>query len=174
MTRPGSAAAAADAGSRPLWFTPPAGDEDRRRTLTRERVVAEALTVIAADGVDALSMRALATRLGVVPGGAVPPRAQQGAAPRPRPGRGARRGRLPARSLPSPGPSRSRSSRTGCGRSWRTIPASPGCSRPATPSDHTPSPSPRPSSHRCTAPASPHGRPAWPSPCSTTTPSASP
>jgi AcrR family transcriptional regulator len=61
-------AAAVDAGSRPLWFAPPLGDEDRRRTLTRERVVAEALTVIGADGVDALSMRDLATRLGVVPG----------------------------------------------------------------------------------------------------------
>ena len=58
----------ADAGSRSLWFTPPVGDEERRQTLTRERVVAEALTVIGADGVDALSMRALATRLGVVPG----------------------------------------------------------------------------------------------------------
>ena len=45
----------------------PAAKQDRRRTLTRERVVAEALTVIGADGVDALSMRALATRLGVVP-----------------------------------------------------------------------------------------------------------
>jgi AcrR family transcriptional regulator len=42
-------------------------DQDRRRTLTRERLVAEALSVIAADGVDALSMRALATRLEVVP-----------------------------------------------------------------------------------------------------------
>jgi TetR/AcrR family tetracycline transcriptional repressor len=62
--------AAADAGPRTLWFNPPGGDEDeeRRRALTRERVVAEALTVIGADGVDALSMRALATRLGVVPG----------------------------------------------------------------------------------------------------------
>jgi AcrR family transcriptional regulator len=59
---------AVDAGSRPLWFTPPAGDENRRRTLTREQVVAEALAVISADGVHALSMRALATRLGVVPG----------------------------------------------------------------------------------------------------------
>jgi TetR/AcrR family tetracycline transcriptional repressor len=69
MTKPAIAAAAAadDAGPHPLWFTPPAGDEDRRRTLTRERVVAEALTVIAAHGVDGLSMRALATRLGVVP-----------------------------------------------------------------------------------------------------------
>jgi AcrR family transcriptional regulator len=36
--------------------------------LTRERVVAEALTVIAQDGVAALTMRTLATRLGVVPG----------------------------------------------------------------------------------------------------------
>ncbi len=61
-------ATAADAGSRPLWFIPPAGDEDRRRTLTRERVVAEALTIIGAHGVEGLSMRALATRLGVVPG----------------------------------------------------------------------------------------------------------
>jgi AcrR family transcriptional regulator len=41
---------------------------ERRRTLTRERVVAEAVTVIGAHGVDALSMRDLATRLGVVPG----------------------------------------------------------------------------------------------------------
>jgi len=56
-----------DAGTRPPWFIPPAGEENRRRALTRERVVAEALTVIGADGVDALSMRALATRLGVVP-----------------------------------------------------------------------------------------------------------
>jgi AcrR family transcriptional regulator len=36
--------------------------------LTRERVVAEALDVIGTDGVDALSMRALAGRLAVVPG----------------------------------------------------------------------------------------------------------
>ena len=57
-----------DALARPLWFIPPAGDENRRRSLTREQVVAEALAVIGADGVDALSMRALATRLGVVPG----------------------------------------------------------------------------------------------------------
>jgi AcrR family transcriptional regulator len=57
-----------DAVPPPLWFAPPVDDRDRRRTLTRERVVAEALTVIGADGVDALSMRALATRLGVVPG----------------------------------------------------------------------------------------------------------
>jgi AcrR family transcriptional regulator len=61
-------ASAAEAGLRQLWFTPPLGGGDRRRTLTRERVVAEALTVIGADGMQALSMRALATRLGVVPG----------------------------------------------------------------------------------------------------------
>jgi hypothetical protein len=52
-----------DARARPLWFIPPAGDENRRRSLTREQVVAEALAVIGADGVEALSMRALATRL---------------------------------------------------------------------------------------------------------------
>jgi TetR/AcrR family tetracycline transcriptional repressor len=51
-----------------LWFTPPLADEDRRPQLTRERVVAEALTIIAQDGVAALTMRSLAARLGVVPG----------------------------------------------------------------------------------------------------------
>ena len=55
-------------GARTLWFMPPGGDEGRRRRLTRERIVAEALAVISGDGVEALSMRALATRLGVVPG----------------------------------------------------------------------------------------------------------
>jgi TetR/AcrR family tetracycline transcriptional repressor len=60
--------AAAGAGPHPLWFSPPDGDESRRRALTRERVVTEALAVIAADGIDALSMRGLAARLGVVPG----------------------------------------------------------------------------------------------------------
>jgi len=60
--------AAADAGQRPLWFSPPDVDESPRRGLTRERVVAEALTVISTDGAAALSMRGLATRLGVVPG----------------------------------------------------------------------------------------------------------
>jgi AcrR family transcriptional regulator len=68
MTKPADAAGAApDARPHPLWFTPPTAEEDRRRTLTRDRMVAEALSVIAADGVDALSMRALAARLGVVP-----------------------------------------------------------------------------------------------------------
>jgi AcrR family transcriptional regulator len=59
---------AAGAGDSSLWFSPPDGEESRRRALTRERVVAEALAVIAADGAGALSMRGLAARLGVVPG----------------------------------------------------------------------------------------------------------
>jgi TetR/AcrR family tetracycline transcriptional repressor len=67
MVKPDNTATAGDAGSHQLWFAPPVIDQDRRRTLTRERLVAEALSVIAADGVDALSMRALATRLEVVP-----------------------------------------------------------------------------------------------------------
>ena len=58
--------AAADAGPR-LWFSPPDAGDRPRRALTRERVVAEALTVISTDGAGTLSMRALATRLGVVP-----------------------------------------------------------------------------------------------------------
>jgi AcrR family transcriptional regulator len=57
-----------DEGSRSLWFQPPTAVEDRRPALTRERVVAEALTIIAQDGVAALTMRGLAARLGVVPG----------------------------------------------------------------------------------------------------------
>ena len=59
---------AEDADSRSLWFNPPDDGESSRRALTRERVVAEALTVISTDGAQALSMRALARRLGVVPG----------------------------------------------------------------------------------------------------------
>ena len=51
-----------------LWFAPPETTEPRRHTLTRQRVVTEALTLIAQDGVPALTMRALAARLGVVPG----------------------------------------------------------------------------------------------------------
>jgi AcrR family transcriptional regulator len=58
---------AADPGPHTLWFSPPDGDHRHRRALTRERVVAEALAIIGTDGVDALSMRALAARLGVVP-----------------------------------------------------------------------------------------------------------
>ena len=51
-----------------LWFSAPEATEQRRHSLTRQRVVAEALTLIAQDGVPALTMRALAARLGVVPG----------------------------------------------------------------------------------------------------------
>jgi AcrR family transcriptional regulator len=57
-----------DGGSFSLWFDPPIDDQDRRHQLTRERVVAEALAVIARDGVQALTMRRLAARLEVVPG----------------------------------------------------------------------------------------------------------
>jgi len=58
----------AEAGARSLWFSPPDDAESSRRVLTRERVVAEALAVISADGAQSFSMRALAGRLGVVPG----------------------------------------------------------------------------------------------------------
>ena len=51
-----------------LWFNPPGEANTTRRVLTRERVVAEGLAVISGDGAQALSMRALAARLGVVPG----------------------------------------------------------------------------------------------------------
>src|SRR6185437_4658672 len=52
-TRPDTEAAmapqqSADADTRSLWFSPPGDAETSRRTLTRERVVAEALTVISA------------------------------------------------------------------------------------------------------------------------------
>jgi AcrR family transcriptional regulator len=59
---------AEDSDRRSLWFIPPDDGESSRPTLTRERVVAEALTVISTDGAQALSMRGLARRLGVVPG----------------------------------------------------------------------------------------------------------
>jgi TetR/AcrR family tetracycline transcriptional repressor len=57
-----------DGGSPSLWFNAPTNDQDGRHQLTRERVVGEALAVIAQDGVQALTMRRLAARLGVVPG----------------------------------------------------------------------------------------------------------
>lgn len=59
---------AGGADSRSLWFSPPDDRESGRRVLSRERVVAEALAVISAEGAQALSMRAIAARLGVVPG----------------------------------------------------------------------------------------------------------
>jgi AcrR family transcriptional regulator len=63
-----TAAAGSSEGARSLWFDPPTDDHDRRPQLTREHVVAEALAVIAQDGLQALTMRVLAARLGVVPG----------------------------------------------------------------------------------------------------------
>jgi AcrR family transcriptional regulator len=64
----GSGLPATDGGSRSLWFSSPIDDQDRRPQLTRERVVEEALAVIAHNGANALTMRRLAARLGVVPG----------------------------------------------------------------------------------------------------------
>jgi AcrR family transcriptional regulator len=63
-----SGVAASDGTTGSLWFDPPVDEQDRRRQLTRERVVAEALAVIAQGGVHALTMRRLAARLEVVPG----------------------------------------------------------------------------------------------------------
>jgi TetR/AcrR family transcriptional regulator, tetracycline repressor protein len=59
---------AGDRDTRSLWFNPPDDGERGRRALTRERVVNEALGMISSDGAQALSMRRLAGRLGVVPG----------------------------------------------------------------------------------------------------------
>jgi AcrR family transcriptional regulator len=66
--RTASGAPATDGRSPSLWFGAPSDDQDRRYRLTRERVVEEALAVIAHDGANALTMRRLAARLGVVPG----------------------------------------------------------------------------------------------------------
>jgi TetR/AcrR family tetracycline transcriptional repressor len=63
-----SGAPATDGRSPSLWFGASTDDQDRRYRLTRERVVEEALVVIAHDGAQALTMRRLAARLGVVPG----------------------------------------------------------------------------------------------------------
>src|SRR6266536_1151692 len=134
--------------SHTLWFNAPLADAQRRPPLTRQRVVAEALTVIAQDGVEALTMRTLAARLGVVPGAlyrhvrnkeqlhdlvldAVLAEVDATSTP------------------PSPGPSSSSCSPIGCRRCWRTIPGLPRSSRPATRSGRTPSPWPRRSLHHC-------------------------
>jgi AcrR family transcriptional regulator len=65
---PASGEPETDGRARSLWFNPPPAEGDRRPPLTRERVVAQALAVIAEEGVTALTMRTLAARLGVVPG----------------------------------------------------------------------------------------------------------
>jgi len=49
-------------GHPPLWFSPPGGEENRRRVLTRDRVAAEAFAITSAAGAAAPSMRTLATR----------------------------------------------------------------------------------------------------------------
>src|SRR4030095_3936591 len=54
--------------SRSLWFNAPTDDQDHRPQLTRERVVAEALAVIAKDGAQALTMRGFRPRLREGPG----------------------------------------------------------------------------------------------------------
>jgi AcrR family transcriptional regulator len=66
--RAASGAPAPDGRSRSLWFNAPMNNQHRRPQLTRQWVVTEALAVIAEDGVQALTMRSLAARLGVVPG----------------------------------------------------------------------------------------------------------
>jgi AcrR family transcriptional regulator len=66
--RAASGAPATDGRSPSLWFNAPMNDPHRRPQLTPQRVVAEALAVIAQDGAQALTMRSLAARLGVVPG----------------------------------------------------------------------------------------------------------
>jgi AcrR family transcriptional regulator len=66
--RAASGAPATDGRSPSLWFNAPINNQHRRPQLTRQRVVDEALAVIAQDGAQALTMRALAARLGVVPG----------------------------------------------------------------------------------------------------------
>ena len=109
----------------------PDGEQNRRRALTRDRVVAEALAIISADGAAALSMRALAARLGVVPAALyrhVTSKEQlydlilDGVL-----------AEVDCRADPAlPWPGRSPRSRTDCGPSSKTTPASPPCSRPAT------------------------------------------
>ena len=163
---------AEDSDPRSLWFIPPDDGESSRPTLTRERVVAEALTVISMDGAQALSMRGLARRLGVVPGALY------------RHVRSKEQlhdlvldavlAEVDCRADPAlPSIAQVASSRAGCGRSWRIIPASPPCSRPVIRSVPPPWPWPRHSSRRYTRPACPAARPPWPSASSTTTPSAS-
>jgi len=145
-----------------LWFNPPGGEENRRRVLTRDRVVAEALAIISAGGAAALSMRALATRLGVVPAALyrhVGSKEQLYDLVLDRV-----LAEVDCQADPlSRGPGRSPRSRAGCGPSSKTTPASPPCSRPATQSAPHPSPWPRLSSRRCTLSACPAARPPWPS-----------
>ena len=157
-----------------LWFNQADDGNATRRALTRERVAAEALAVIAADGAQALSMRALATRLGVVPGALY--RHVHGKEQLYDLILDAVLGEVDCRTDPAAALDRAgrRPRAAACGRSWKTTRASPPCSRPATPSAPRRWPWPRRSSRRCTRPDCPAARLPWPSASSTTTPSASP
>ena len=167
-----SGAPATDGRSRSLWFDAPIDDPDRRPQLTRQRVVTEALAVIAQDGAQAMSMRALAARLRVVPGALYHHFGNK----------------QQLQDLVLDGvlaevdfhtdpalawTEQLKSWPPGCVRSWRPILGSPGSSRPATRSAPTPWPSPRRSCCHCRRPGSLTARPAWPSSCWSTTPSAS-
>ena len=152
-----------------LWFSPPDGDDRHRRALSRERVVAEAFTIIGADGVDALSMRVLAARLGVVPGALYRHVRSKGQlcdlvvdgvlaevdCQIDRSLVWAEQVKVLARRL-------------------RTVlenhPGIAGLLKTRDPLGRTPSPWPRRSSHRCKKPACPSGRPPWLSASFTTTP----
>ena len=142
---------------------PEARRGNRRRALTRERVVTEALAVISADGVEALSMRTLAARLGVVPGALYRHvRSKEQLHDLILDGVLSEVDRLTHPSHGWTGQVMTLAQRAR-GLSWRTTPASPPCSRPAPQSAPHPSPWPRRSSPRCTPPACPAARPPWPS-----------
>jgi AcrR family transcriptional regulator len=155
-------AAGEGAGTRPLWFSPPDSEENRRRVLTRDRVVAEALAIISASGAAALSMRTLATRLGVVPAALYRHvRSKEQLYDLILDGVLAEVDCKPDPALPWTGQV------TALAHRLRTVledhPASPPCSKPATPSAPTPSPWPRRSSPRPAPPACPPARPPSPS-----------
>jgi AcrR family transcriptional regulator len=141
----------------------PAGrEENRRRVLTRDRVVAEVLAIISASGAAALSMRTLATCLGVVPAALY---------------RYVRSKEQPydlvlvgvlaevdcqAEPALSWAGQVTALARTGYGPSSK-ITGIAARLKPAAPSAPTPSPWPRPSSRRCKPLACPPARPPWPS-----------
>jgi AcrR family transcriptional regulator len=166
-TTPATAAsgvAAADGRVRSLWFDPPRDDQDRRRQLTRDRVVQEALAVIAKDGAEALTMRGLAARLGVVPGAVYRHvRNKQQLQDLVLDGVLAEVDVHLDRSLAWA--SSSSCSPIGCVRCSRPTPGWPGSSRPATHSALTPWPWPRRSLAPSKPPGSATARPGWPCSC---------
>ena len=80
-----SGAPTTDGRSPSLWFGAPSDDQDRRPQLTRERIVDEALAVIAHDGAQALTMRQPGRPPGGRPRRPLSPRPQQTTAPGPAP-----------------------------------------------------------------------------------------